>query len=170
MTSSHVELATAPVPVPPEGRVQLALRVSDLSAAVEFYSALFGAAPAKLKPGYANFAIAAPPLKLVLIESESGGQIDHLGVEVPETADVSAAAARLEESGLVTLEENESACCYAVQDKVWVAGPDRERWEVYTVLADSDRFAGDSDAYDRLLDASETPATSAACCGPSCCG
>lgn len=119
-------------------RVQLALRVGDLDAAVEFYSKLFDAAPAKRRPGYANFAIAEPPLKLVLIAGDAGEptRLDHLGVEVPSTEEVSAATRRLAAAGLVTDVQENTACCYAVQDKVWVTGPGAEPWEVYTVLAD----------------------------------
>lgn len=121
-------------------RVQLALRVSDLDASVEFYSRLFGTPPAKRRPGYANFAVDAPPLKLVLIEGAPGEdtRLDHLGVEVADTAEVAAATTRLSASGLATTEENDTSCCYALQDKVWVTGPGREPWEVYTVKADAD--------------------------------
>ncbi|MDH3306507.1 MAG: VOC family protein [Acidimicrobiia bacterium] len=118
-------------------RIQLALNVTDIDRAVEFYSKLFGAEPAKRRDGYANFAIDTPPLKLVLIESTDGGTINHLGVEVAETGQVSDAAARLVESGLATFEEHEVACCYALQDKVWVHDPDGAPWEIYTVLADA---------------------------------
>ena len=119
-------------------RVQLALNVSDLDAAVEFYGKLFRAEPAKRRPGYANFAIDEPPLKLVLIEGEaSGGSLNHLGVEVASTGDVREATDRLAAAGLATRTEDEVACCYAVQDKVWVRDPDGTPWEVYTVLADS---------------------------------
>ncbi|WP_431943112.1 ArsI/CadI family heavy metal resistance metalloenzyme [Micromonospora marina] len=120
-------------------RVQLALRVSDLEGSVAFYRKLFGVEPAKRRPGYANFAVENPPLKLVLLEGEPGlpTVMDHLGVEVPTTEEVSAATNRLTESGLITLEENDTECCYALQDKVWVRGPGDEPWEVYTVKADS---------------------------------
>ncbi|MCW2890947.1 MAG: glyoxalase/bleomycin resistance/dioxygenase family protein, partial [Actinomycetia bacterium] len=116
-------------------RVQLALRVADLEGSVAFYSRLFGAEPAKRRPGYANFAIAEPPLKLVLIEGAPGEptRMDHLGVEVQTTGEVSAATARLAAEGLVTATEEDTACCYAVQDKVWVTGPGDEPWEVYVV-------------------------------------
>jgi catechol 2,3-dioxygenase-like lactoylglutathione lyase family enzyme len=119
-------------------RVQLALNVSDIGAAVEFYSKLFGTEPAKHHPGYANFAIADPPLKLVLIEdtNQTPGTINHLGVEVASTDEVIAAQDRLAENGLVTAFEAQTSCCYAVQDKVWVNGPGGEPWEIYTVLAD----------------------------------
>lgn len=119
-------------------RVQLALRVSDLEASIAFYSSLFGSEPAKRRPGYANFAIAEPPLKLVLIEGRPGEAtvMDHLGVEVETTGEVDAATLRLSELGLFTQVENDTSCCYAVQDKVWVHGPGAEPWEVYTVKAD----------------------------------
>ena len=119
-------------------RVQLALNVDDIAAAVDFYSKLFATKPAKLRPGYANFAIADPPLKLVLIEdaNQVPGTVNHLGVEVLTTEEVMGARTRLEGEGLATTLEEATTCCYAVQDKVWVAGPDRQSWEIYTVLAD----------------------------------
>ena len=119
-------------------RVQLALNVDDLEAAITFYSKLFGTEPAKVREGYANFAIAEPPLKLVLIEQRGqGGSLNHLGVEVEHTDLVTAATDRLRAEGLLTDVEEQTTCCYAVQDKVWVHGPDGEAWEVYTVLADA---------------------------------
>ncbi|MCY7343465.1 MAG: VOC family protein [Pseudonocardia sp.] len=120
-------------------RVQLALRVSDLDASVAFYRSLFGVEPAKRRPGYANFAVTEPPLKLVLIEGapDSPTVLDHLGVEVESTDDVTAATGRLSELGLFTRVENDTTCCYALQDKVWVHGPGAEPWEVYTVKADA---------------------------------
>ncbi|MEV6733389.1 MULTISPECIES: ArsI/CadI family heavy metal resistance metalloenzyme [unclassified Streptomyces] len=120
-------------------RVQLALRVADLEGSIAFYSELFGAEPAKRRPGYANFAIAEPPLKLVLIEGPAGEdtRLDHLGVEVESTEQVTAATYRLKEAGLATFEENDTSCCYALQDKVWVTGPGQEPWEVYVVKADA---------------------------------
>lgn len=119
-------------------RVQLALRVSDLAGSVEFYSKLFGVQPAKRRPGYANFAINEPPLKLVLLEGQPGEKtrLDHLGVEVGSTAEVIEATARLAGAGLGTRTEENTSCCYAVQDKVWVSGPGEESWEVYVVKAD----------------------------------
>lgn len=118
-------------------RIQLALRVADLEQSVAFYTALFDAEPAKRRPGYANFAIAEPALKLVLIEGASSGDsatvLDHLGVEVTSTEAVDAATDRFKTSGLATFEETDSDCCYAVQDKVWVHGPGNEPWEVYVV-------------------------------------
>lgn len=120
-------------------RVQLALRVADLEKSVAFYSTLFGVEPAKRRPGYANFAIAEPPLKLVLLEGEAGRPtvMDHLGVEVETSEAVDAATTRLTDSGLVTLTEDDTECCYALQDKVWVRGPGDEPWEVYVVKGDS---------------------------------
>ncbi|MEU0382016.1 ArsI/CadI family heavy metal resistance metalloenzyme [Streptomyces cyaneofuscatus] len=123
-------------------RAQLALNVADLEASVAFYSKLFGVEPAKRRPGYANFAITTPPLKLVLVEGEPGQEtrLDHLGVEVDSTDEVAAATARLKDAGLATFEENDTSCCYALQDKVWVHGPGKEPWEVYVVKADADRM------------------------------
>jgi catechol 2,3-dioxygenase-like lactoylglutathione lyase family enzyme len=129
-------------------RVQLALNVSDLEAAVAFYSKLFGAEPAKRQPGYANFAIADPPLKLVLMETENvrgrgvDGALNHLGVEVATTDDVATATGRLSEEGLATEIQEQTTCCFAVQDKVWVSDPDGAPWEVYTVLADAPAETG----------------------------
>jgi catechol 2,3-dioxygenase-like lactoylglutathione lyase family enzyme len=123
----------------PMSRIQLALRVADLDAAVEFYSRLFDVSPAKRRPGYANFAVAEPPLKLVLLEGAAGEptRLDHLGVEVASTEEVTAATTRLADAGLATRPEENITCCYAVQDKVWVTGPGGEPWEVYTVKADA---------------------------------
>jgi catechol 2,3-dioxygenase-like lactoylglutathione lyase family enzyme len=119
-------------------RVQLALNVGDLDAAITFYSKLFGTGPAKVRQGYANFAIAEPPLKLVLIAGDGiPGTLNHLGVEVGSIAEVGAAVSRLQDAGLATEVEEQTTCCYALQDKVWVHGPDAEPWEVYTVLADA---------------------------------
>ncbi|WP_326818911.1 VOC family protein [Streptomyces sp. NBC_01762] len=129
-------------------RVQLALRVADLEGSIAFYSKLFGTEPAKLRPGYANFAIAEPPLKLVLIEGEDGQdtRLDHLGVEVESTDQVTAATSRLQEAGLATFEENGTSCCYALQDKVWVSGPGKEPWEVYVVKADANTLRKSADS------------------------
>ena len=124
-------------------RVQLALNVDDLDSAITFYSKLFNTEPAKVKPGYANFAIAEPPLKLVLLENPGhGGTLNHLGVEVESSEQVHAEIARLTDEGMFTEEEIGTTCCFATQDKVWVSGPGGERWEVYTVLADSETFFG----------------------------
>ncbi|MEU6790313.1 ArsI/CadI family heavy metal resistance metalloenzyme [Nonomuraea wenchangensis] len=129
-------------------RVQLALRVADLEGSIAFYSKLFGTEPAKRRPGYANFAIAEPPLKLVLIEGEEGEatRLDHLGVEVEDAAQVNAATQRLKDAGLATFEENDTSCCYALQDKVWVHGPGAEPWEVYVVKGDADTLTKETDS------------------------
>jgi catechol 2,3-dioxygenase-like lactoylglutathione lyase family enzyme len=129
-------------------RVQLALRVPDLEGSIAFYSKLFGTEPAKVRPGYANFAVAEPSLKLVLIEGEDGEptRMDHLGVEVEDSGLVTGAAERLAGAGLATLEENDTSCCYALQDKVWVHAPGGEPWEVYTVKADSGTLAKAEDS------------------------
>lgn len=127
-------------------RVQLALNVDDLAEAVAFYSKLFKTEPAKLKDGYANFAVAEPPLKLVLIENPGhGGTLNHLGVEVETSETVRAEIARLTDEGMFTEEEIGTTCCFAVQDKVWVTAPAGEKWEVYTVLGDSEHFGGNSE-------------------------
>ncbi|GAA1154534.1 ArsI/CadI family heavy metal resistance metalloenzyme [Nocardioides aquiterrae] len=120
-------------------RIQVALNVDDLDTSIAFYSKLFATEPAKVRPGYANFAVAEPPLKLVLIENAGhGGSINHLGVEVADTDTVDAEQTRLAAAGFASIDERDTTCCYAKQDKFWVEGaPDGERWEVYTVLADS---------------------------------
>ncbi|MFI5661318.1 ArsI/CadI family heavy metal resistance metalloenzyme [Streptomyces sp. NPDC051684] len=152
-------------------RAQLALRVSDLEASITFYSKLFGTEPAKRRAGYANFAIAEPPLKLVLIEGEPDREtrLDHLGVEVESTDQVTAATDRLKDAGLATFEENDTSCCYALQDKVWVHGPGREPWEVYVVKADADALgksaqAATDGAQGCCTSPAETGATAAAEC------
>lgn len=129
-------------------RVQVALNVVDVDHAVEFYSKLFDAEPAKRRPGYANFAIADPPLKLVLIENPAGrgegtfGALNHLGVEVESPDEVRSATGRLSGEGLKTDAQDSTTCCYALQDKVWVNDPDGAPWEVYTVLADAPAETG----------------------------
>jgi predicted enzyme related to lactoylglutathione lyase len=142
-------------------RVQLALNVSDLDTAIEFYSKLFATAPAKVRPGYANFAVEEPPLKLVLIEGHGdGGTLNHLGVEVFSAGEVTATQARLADEGLSNAAEIGTTCCYAVQDKVWVDGPDGEPWEIYTVLADAEMPGGQL----RTVEP-ETSDADALCCG-----
>jgi catechol 2,3-dioxygenase-like lactoylglutathione lyase family enzyme len=122
-------------------RLQLALNVSDLDAAIAFYSKLFATEPAKRRPGYANFAVLDPPLKLVLVEGAGApATVNHLGVEVMSTEEVGAATRRLQDGGLETQSEH-GECCYALQDKVWVHDPDGAPWEVYTVLADAEHMA-----------------------------
>lgn len=138
-------------------RVQLALNVSNIDEAVAFYSKLFQVAPAKRRDGYANFAVETPPLKLVLIENpDAAGSLNHLGVEVFSTDEVSAAQARLAGDGLATATEEQVTCCYAVQDKVWVDDPDGAPWEIYTVLGDSEVPNGEL----RTVEV----------CGPGACG
>ncbi|MGX9670288.1 ArsI/CadI family heavy metal resistance metalloenzyme [Mycobacterium sp. HM-7] len=136
-------------------RAQLALNVDNLDESIAFYSKLFGTEPAKVKPGYANFAIANPPLKLVLLENPGhGGSVNHLGVEVESSDTVHAEIARLTEAGMFTEEEIGTTCCFATQDKVWVTAPGGERWEVYTVLEDSETFG-----------AAPSGSDDAVCCG-----
>jgi catechol-2,3-dioxygenase len=151
-------------------RIQLALNVSDLEASVAFYSQLFAAQPHKRRPGYANFAIGEPPLKLVLIEVPADqrgsgvvGALNHLGVEVESTAEVDASAARLAEAGLATFGEHDTTCCYALQDKVWVQDPAGAPWEVYTVKDDNP--ANPRDGHDRPLDGRSGDGN--CCVGPS---
>ena len=126
-------------------RVQLALNVDDLDTSIAFYSKLFGTDPAKVRDGYANFAVAEPPLKLVLIENPGhGGSINHLGVEVPDADTVDAEQTRLARVGLASVDERDTVCCYARQDKFWVQGtPNGEQWEIYTVLEDSPVYGDD---------------------------
>ncbi|NKX86794.1 ArsI/CadI family heavy metal resistance metalloenzyme [Nocardia coubleae] len=152
-------------------RIQLALNVDDLDQAVRFYSTLFATEPAKRKPGYANFAVTDPPLKLVLIENAGkGGSLNHLGVEVESSEQVHGEIARLSQAGLFTEEQIATTCCFATQDKVWVSAPDAERWEVYTVLGDSETFG----SAPQLVEAEQADA----CCGTAaeaeaegaCCG
>lgn len=144
-------------------RMQLALNVDDLDQSVAFYSKLFNVAPAKRKPGYANFAIVEPPLKLVLLENPGrGGTINHLGVEVESSEQVNSEIARLSEEGVFTEEEINTTCCFATQDKVWVTGPAGEKWEVYTVLADSETFGISPNL---LVQNDIGPNDAAVCCG-----
>jgi len=151
-------------------RLQLALNVDDLDQSIAFYSRLFGTEPAKRRPGYANFAVAQPPLKLVLFENPGqGGSLNHLGVEVQDTDAVDAEQTRLAEHGFATTDERESTCCYAKQDKFWVRNtPNGERWEIYTVLADSPTFSAEKLEGKAqgccAIEASDTPAADGACC------
>ncbi|MGC9962581.1 MAG: ArsI/CadI family heavy metal resistance metalloenzyme [Acidimicrobiales bacterium] len=157
-------------------RVQLALNVADLDQAISFYSKLFATEPAKVRAGYANFAVVDPPLKLVLIEDagQVPGSINHLGVEVFSTEEVMMAKDRLEDAGLATALEENTSCCYAVQDKVWVDGPGGEPWEIYTVLADAEHPDGQlrsvepSDAA-CCTSRPDLAATGVATAGGSCC-
>jgi catechol 2,3-dioxygenase-like lactoylglutathione lyase family enzyme len=148
-------------------RMQLALNVDDIEAATAFYAKLFGTEPAKTRPGYANFAIADPPLKLVLLENPgSGGTLNHLGIEVADVDTVDAEQTRLAAVGLASTGERESTCCYAKQTKFWVDNtPGGERWEVYTVLADSSTFFGQ--AVPATPETGGDPAAAPACCAPT---
>jgi catechol 2,3-dioxygenase-like lactoylglutathione lyase family enzyme len=160
------DLMTQPIPT----RVQLALNVDDIDEAVAFYSALFRAEPAKRRPGYANFAIAEPPLKLVLLENKGASErLNHLGIEVASTELVDQEQSRLAAAGLTAVDERGTTCCYAAQDKFWVEGaPDGERWEIYTVLADSPTFfAAEPEASTCCGSAAasdDEPTAAAACC------
>jgi catechol 2,3-dioxygenase-like lactoylglutathione lyase family enzyme len=158
------------------GRVQLAINVDDLEQSIGFYTKLFGTEPAKVRPGYANFAIADPPLKLILMENRGqGGSLNHLGVEVADTDVVDAEQRRLAEVGLASIEERDTTCCYARQNKFWVEGtPDGERWEIYTVLEDSQTFWGQDGgqswaAVEATLDAGSSAVSASAPAG-QCCG
>lgn len=122
-------------------RLQLALNVADLDQAIEFYTKMFGAEPDKTKPGYANFAIVDPPLKLVLFEGAGeSGSINHLGVEVETSAEVVAAEERLAAAGLVTTGVDDTVCCFAEKTETWVEAPDGNRWEWYVKRADTDQL------------------------------
>jgi catechol 2,3-dioxygenase-like lactoylglutathione lyase family enzyme len=151
-------------------RAQLALNVDDLDGAITFYAKLFNTAPAKVKPGYANFAIVDPPLKLVLLENPgTGGTINHLGVEVDSSDAVHAEISRLTDEGLFTEEEIGTTCCFATQDKVWVTGPAGEKWEVYTVLADSDTFGANTTAESCVCCSTTAVATETSTATTTCC-
>ena len=165
-------MASAPPPAA-SSRLQLALNVSDLEASIAFYSAMFGVAPAKRRPGYANFAVAEPPLKLVLIETTDGqrgtgaaGALNHLGVEVPSLEGVVAARERFADAGLAAFDENDTSCCYALQDKVWVHDPAGAPWEVYTVKDENPADGRPATASLALLgqDEASGPASGAVCC------
>ena len=149
-------------------RVQLAINVGDLESAVAFYGKLLQMEPSKRRPGYANFAVDSPPLKLVLIEGEgTPGSLNHLGIEVDSSCEVSGTASRFDALGLDTLVEDEVPCCYAVQDKVWVDAPDGEPWEIYTVLADVEHPAGQLRTVDPGTDSlccASAPESAARCC------
>jgi catechol 2,3-dioxygenase-like lactoylglutathione lyase family enzyme len=143
-------------------RLQLALNVSDLDTAVDFYAKLFNSQPAKRYPGYANFAIADPPLKLVLIENTGASErLNHLGVETFSQKEVTREHDRLSAAGLPSRSQEGVTCCYAVQDKFWVDGPDRSPWEIYTVLANADTM-GHSDGQPAATCCADNPKT--ACC------
>ena len=134
-------------------RLQLALDVTDLDESIAFYTKMFATEPVKVKPGYANFAIADPPLKLVLFENTTGGTINHLGVETETAEEVTAAEARLSNEGLQTTGVDDTLCCYADKTETWVEGPDSTRWEWYVKNGDSDQFENEA----------------IGCCGPESC-
>lgn len=149
-------------------RVQLALDVVDLDASIDFYSTLFGVGPHKRRPGYANFAISEPPLKLVLIQTDGAtrgtgakGALNHLGVEVDSVEEVAGARTRLTDSGLATFDESDTTCCYALQDKVWVHDPAGAPWEVYVVKDENPANAQPATASLPVLESSP------ACCTPA---
>jgi catechol 2,3-dioxygenase-like lactoylglutathione lyase family enzyme len=152
-------------------RIQLALNVDDVEAATAFYATLFGTAPAKTRPGYANFAIVDPPLKLVLLENPGqGGSLNHLGIEVETVDEVDAEQTRLAREGLASVDERGTTCCYAKQDKFWVEGtPGGERWEVYTVLADSPTFFDESREGPACCSGDTARAEAAETPAPACC-
>ena len=164
------------------GRIQLALNVDNLDESIAFYSKLFGTEPAKLRPGYANFAVAEPPLKLILMENPGqGGSLNHLGVEVADTDAVEAEQTRLADVGLASVDERNTTCCYAKQNKFWVQGaPNGERWEIYAVKEDSPTFWGtDGDrSWEAVEDQLNIGDQRAQCCGSDaaiaqsgvCCG
>lgn len=144
-------------------RVQLALDVSDIDEAVEFYSKMFNAEPARRRPGYANFAISDPPLKLVLIEGATGGTLNHLGVEVETADEVELAERRLDDSGLETTGIDDTACCWATKTETWVVGPDEQRWEWYVRTGDAEQFhntvvSGDGDGCCEVAQVEPMPA------------
>src|SRR6478752_5197499 len=143
-------------------RLQLALNVADIDAAVAFYTTLFDTAPAKRRPGYANFAVVDPPLKLVLFENPAAtGALNHLGVERGSMTELEQQASRLEAAGLALDVEADVVCCYARQDKHWVTGPDGQRWENYVILADAGAELEGRTA------AELGPASGGGCCGTS---
>ncbi|MDP2013743.1 MAG: ArsI/CadI family heavy metal resistance metalloenzyme [Actinomycetota bacterium] len=159
-------------------RVQLALNVSDLEASVEFYSRLFNTTPHKRRPGYANFAINEPPLKLVLIQASAeergegvAGALNHLGIEVEDSAAVSATAQRLSSEGVEVTDINRTVCCYAEQDKTWAHDPAGAPWEIYTITDD----LTDALVFEPMIinqvggSACCTPATSDAVEASTCC-
>jgi catechol 2,3-dioxygenase-like lactoylglutathione lyase family enzyme len=181
MSGSSTPTVAVPAATATPTRVQLALNVSDLEASVAFYSAMFGVQPHKRRPGYANFAVAEPPLKLVLIEtseatrgSGTAGALNHLGVEVGSTDDVAAARARFTEAGLAAFDENDTTCCYALQDKVWVHDPAGAPWEVYTVKDDDPADARPATASLEILGDGACCTADGACAttgepAPTCC-
>ncbi|NNC81091.1 MAG: glyoxalase/bleomycin resistance/extradiol dioxygenase family protein [Acidimicrobiales bacterium] len=152
-------------------RLQLAMNVSDLDESIDFYTKMFDTPPAKIKPGYANFAIENPPLKLVLFEGEGdGGTINHLGVEVETSAQVIEAEQRIAQAGIETTGVDDTMCCYADKTETWVNAPDN-RWEWYVKKGDNEQFKniqlGDGDSsccVAPVAEAAEATEAQAACC------
>ena len=140
----------------PTQRLQLALNVKDLDEAIAFYSKMFDVEPARRRPGYANFAIANPPLKLVLFESDEAGTINHLGVEVTTSQEVIEAEQRLIKAGLETTGIDDTVCCYAEKTETWLASPDTIRWEWYVRTGDSEQLENE------VVGSNSAPA----CCPP----
>ena len=154
MTTTPTPLA-ADLEAPSTGRLQLALNVDDLDAAIDFYTRMFGVGPVKVKPGYANFAIASPPLKLVLFSGAGEpGTINHLGVEVATADEVGAAEQRLSAAGLETTDTCETTCCFAAKTETWLEAPDGQRWEWYVKHRDLAGFAS-----------GDEPESTTTCCG-----
>jgi catechol 2,3-dioxygenase-like lactoylglutathione lyase family enzyme len=152
-------------------RIQLAINVDNLETSVDFYRRLFGTEAAKVRPGYANFAVAEPPLKLVLIENPGhGGSLNHLGVEVEDVDTVDTIQTRLAGEGLASVDERGTTCCYAKQDKFWVEGtPNGESWEIYTVLADSATPNGETEGQECCTNLLVEPSPAQAAAGAACC-
>ena len=152
-------------------RVQLALNVDDLESSIDFYRRLFATEPAKVRDGYANFAVLEPPLKLVLIENPGhGGSLNHLGVEVEDVDTVDSLQTRLAEDGLASVDERDTTCCYAKQDKFWVQGaPNGESWEIYTVLEDSATPNGEAEGQECCTDLLVEPSEGQRAAAVPCC-
>ena len=125
-------------------KTHISLNVKDIGRSIRFYQKMFGVEPFKVKPDYAKFDIADPPLNLTMNQAAvvPGGALSHLGLQVASTAQVESVAGRWDAAGLPTLEEKGTDCCYALQDKVWVSDPDGNRWEVFTVLEDTGGISG----------------------------
>ena len=148
-------------------KTHVSLRVSDISASIEFYKRMLGTDPAKVKTDYAKFDVANQPLNLTLNKSavKEGGQLSHLGIQVRSTEDVDSVAKRWVEEGLMTAEEKQTDCCYALQDKVWVVDPDGAHWEVFTVLGDTDGSEKATACCDlNAEESAEAPVAVSACC------
>ena len=137
-------------------KAHLAIHVTDVGASVDFYKKLFGIEPCKVRTGYAKFDVLNPPLNFALNEAPAAGQgaLSHLGIQVESTADVLAVRQSWQERGLLSRDEMQTECCYAMQDKAWVRDPDGNEWEVFVVLEDN---------------LPEKAVAEKSCCGPDCC-